>query len=95
MNSPPLPDNLALTTPLFVLQGLDSDLDSEVSSLMSYDHELKTHLMSYDHEVKNLHLISPLEYAAMLKQVCYVHREINRIERLHRKLDNKSSHCIK
>ena len=40
-------------------QGLDSDLDSEVSSLLSYDRE-----------VNNLHLVSPLEYAALLKQVC-------------------------
>ena len=43
---------------VFSVQGLDSDLDSEVSSLLSYGRE-----------VKNLHLISPLEYAAMLKQV--------------------------
>jgi hypothetical protein len=36
----------------------DSELDSEISSLFSYGRE-----------VPNLHLMSPLEYAAMLKQV--------------------------
>ena len=41
------------------LQGFaDSELDSEISSLFSYGRE-----------VPNLHLMSPLEYAAMLKQV--------------------------
>jgi len=38
--------------------GLESELDSEISSLFSYEQR----------DVKNLHLMSPLEYAAMLKQ---------------------------
>ncbi len=43
----------------FAVQGFaDSELDSEISSLFSYGRE-----------VPNLHLMSPLEYAAMLKQV--------------------------
>lgn len=41
--------------------GLESELDSEISSLFSYnDHPQRG--------VKNLHLVSPLEYAALLKQ---------------------------
>ncbi|XP_023338915.1 uncharacterized protein LOC111709480 [Eurytemora carolleeae] len=38
-------------------EGMESEIDSELSSLFSYDRD-----------IKNLHLISPLEYAAMLKQ---------------------------
>ena len=43
---------------VIVMQGMESEIDSELSSLFSYDRD-----------IKNLHLISPLEYAAMLKQV--------------------------
>ena len=42
-------------------QGLDSELDSEISSLFSYNEDPR--------RIKNLHLVSPLEYAALLKQV--------------------------
>ena len=45
------------------MQGMESEIDSELSSLFSYDRD-----------IKNLHLISPLEYAAMLKQVGAVHQ---------------------
>ena len=56
------------------VQGLESELDSEISSLFSYDRDVtKLHRESdvtkRHRDVTNLHLMSPLEYAAMLKQV--------------------------
>ena len=80
-----------LWTPPSRVQGLESELDSEISSLFSYDRDvtrlhresdLSGHLSNghrdlgqrHRDNVTNLHLMSPLEYAAMLKQVCTTKR---------------------